>query len=409
MPAGRKTTPRIKPPPVAIFDNYWASTLAFASSLGRQGVPLHFYGKGAGRWSRYCTMSLRCPPVGNAAEFQPWLRDQIRSGAITRIAPTTDLIAYYTSYLRGEFPEQVQRAIAPLPEIETCLIKTRFSVASELPGLPGLSTLSATGIEAAKAAAAQLGFPLILKPNSHLVVGFAERGRLLRNEADLRRHFQRYEVTPGQECLGEAYPETRWPLLQRYLPSARQRVYSVSGVKDSEGGVLSARVSYKREQWPPDVGVSTLQVGCDDARILERGLAVVNRVLSRGIFEIELLADGEHLYPIDLNPRAFGFVALDIARGSDVPWLWFRSTLERQQPAPNWGPRPSMVARSSPLQFVKAWFRRDRLETLPRKSVSMLGNWRDPLPIAVCGLQTLRHPRALLRAQLRARLRDPQG
>jgi hypothetical protein len=398
-----------KHPAVAIFDNYWASTLAFANSLGRQGVPLHFYGKGAGRWSRYCTMKLGCPPVGNAAEFQPWLREQIRSGAITRIAPTTDLIAYYASNLRSEFTEQVQRAIAPLPEIEACLIKTRFLAASQLPGRPGLSTVSATSIEGAKAAAAQLGYPLILKPNSHLVVGFAERGILLRNEADLYRHFQRYEVRPGQEHLGEIYPETRWPVLQRYLPSARQRVYSVSGVKDSEGGVLSARVSYKCEQWPPDVGVSTLQVGCDDARVLERGLAVVDRVLSRGIFEIELLSDGDDLCPIDLNPRAFGFVALDIARGSDVPWLWYRSTLEPQRPIPSCEPCPPMMARSSPLQFIKAFFHRERFEALPRASVSMLGNWRDPMPIMVCGLQSLRHPRALLRAQLRTQLRDPQG
>src|SRR5271166_5024005 len=82
---------------VTVFDNYWGTTLAFARSLGRRGVPLHFYGNGAGRWSRYCTRHMRCPPVERVGEFQPWLRDRLRSGDITRIAPTTDLIAFHTS------------------------------------------------------------------------------------------------------------------------------------------------------------------------------------------------------------------------------------------------------------------------------------------------------------------------
>lgn len=412
-PSVKITSTSGKCPPVAIFDNYWATTLAFARSLGRRGVPLHMYGRGAGRWSRYCTRSLRCPPVENAGEFQPWLRERIRSGAITRVAPTTDLIAYYTSSLRAEFPLELRRMIAPLTEIETCLIKTRFSVATASRDEPSLPTLPVSTLEAAMAAAKEIGFPLILKPNSHLVVGFTERGRLLLDEADLVRHFRPYDVAPGQEQVAALYPELRWPLLQRYLSPAHHRVYSVSGIKDAEGGMLSACVSYKREQWPPNVGTSTLQVGCEDARILERGLQIVNRVLSRGIFEIELLADGNDLYPIDLNPRAFGFVELDMARGSDLPWLWFRSTMERLAPASRQAPRAVLVARDSMLHMLRPLFlgrrknRKTRTEerrdtSVPRSTVSMLGHWSDPLPMIASHLHLLRHPRAWLRAQLAA-------
>ncbi len=93
-------------PAVAIFDNYWATTLAFVRSLGEKGVPLHVYGKGAGRWSRYCTAHSPCPPIDEADLFLPWLRDRVRSGEITRVAPTTDLIAYYVSVLREEFSQR---------------------------------------------------------------------------------------------------------------------------------------------------------------------------------------------------------------------------------------------------------------------------------------------------------------
>jgi predicted ATP-grasp superfamily ATP-dependent carboligase len=407
----KQTQSRFDATPVAIFDNYWGTTLAFARSLGQQGVPLYFYGSGAGRWSRYRTRRLRCPPIDNVREFQPWLREKVRSGEITRIAPTTDLIAYYASSLRDEFPADVQRTIAPLSEIEACLIKTRFAVASAIPGTPILPTLAADCLESALAVAEKLGFPVMMKPNSHLVVGFAERGKLLHDEADLKRDFHPYAIAPGQESLAEIYPHLRWPLLQRYLPSARNRVYSVSGIKDADGGVLSACVSFKREQWPPDVGVSTFQIGCEDARILERGLQIVSQVLSRGIFEIELLSDGTDLYPIDLNPRGFGFIELDIARGSDLPWLWFRSTLEPLMPVANQTIVVHLSARSSLLPIFSQLFRRRerdsatasnerRERSIPRAPVSMTGNWRDPLPMIVSHLHLLRHPRGFLRAQV---------
>ena len=275
--------------PVAVFDNYWATTLTFARSLGSKGVPLHFYGSGAGRWSRYRTRRLSCPPIENTEVFLPWLRERVRSGEIARVAPTTDLIAYYASVLREEFSPDVQRTIAPLVEIENCLIKTRF--AGQLDGQPVLSTAAPDSVRGAVAAAAQIGYPLILKPKSHLAVGADERGHLVQNESDLLAHYRRYAVCPGQESIAAAYPELRWPLIQRYVPSASSRVYSVTGMKDADGGVLAPSVSYKREQWPPNVGVSTVQISHEDDRILRSGLEIVNKLLSRGIFEVELLVE----------------------------------------------------------------------------------------------------------------------
>jgi hypothetical protein len=249
----------------------------------------------------------------------------------------------------------------------------------------------------------------MMKPKSHLAVGFSERGRLLMNESDLVRHFRQYQITQGQECIATMYPELAWPLLQRYIPSASNRVYSITGFKDADSGVLTACASYKREQWPPDVGVSTLQISCDDSRVLEFGLNIVNRALSRGIFEVELLADGDDLYAIDLNPRAFGFLELDMARGSDLPWLWFRSTIE----APPSGQQPvsgvPIQARHWLLHLFKAMAgahtqahaveseRGDRNK--PHVSVSMLGHRSDLLPMIICNLHLLRHPRSLMRAQ----------
>jgi hypothetical protein len=248
-----------------------------------------------------------------------------------------------------------------------------------------------------------------MKPKSHLVVGTAERGTLIRTVEQLRAKFQKYSITKGQESIAEKHPELLYPLLQRYVPSARQCVYSVSGFKDADRGIVTASLSYKREQWPPDVGTSTVQISSQNKRILQAGLAIVDRLMSRGIFELELLSDGENLLPIDLNPRAFGFIELDIALGRDLPWLWYRSTLEPVAPLTSEPSAVALEARNSlpyHLRRLVAGGSRgvapsvDRRDPeRPRASISMLGHWQDPVPMIVSYFYLLRHPRSLVMSQ----------
>lgn len=227
-------------PPVAIFDDNWATTLTFAVSLGRRGVPLHFYGPGAGRFSRYCHKHHRCPPIDDVEQFVPWLRDEIRSGRISRVAPTTDLIAYYTALLRDEFPLQVQRSIAPMEEIQNCLIKTNFTELCANIGQPTPATFAPDDAKIVADVAQGLTYPLILKPKSHLVVGWTERGRLIRDAQQLTAQYSAYPVQRGHEPLADRFPELRWPLLQQYVPSASRQVYSVTGIKDADRGIIVA-------------------------------------------------------------------------------------------------------------------------------------------------------------------------
>ena len=385
--------------------------MAFVHSLGRRGVPVHVYGAGASRWSRYCARRYSCPPVEDADRFLPWLRECVRSGEIVRVAPTTDLIAYYVSCLRDEFPSEVRRTIAPLEEIETALLKCRFMAACTAMGQSVPPTRTPTDLESALPMARELGYPLFLKPKSHLVVGTAERGSLVHNETELRARFIPYVPALGQALLAERYPELRWPLLQRYVPSARQQVYSVTGLKDADHGIVTASLSYKREQWPPDTGTSTLQISGRDQEILAAGLRTVDQLVSCGIFELELLTDDAGLLAIDLNPRAFGFINLDIALGHDLPWLWLQSTIEpvaRQTERPQ---RVALEARHVVLHFLRRlstrgilapehrWTERRDPER-PRAWISILGYSSDPVPMLIGHARLVRNPRSLLRTFL---------
>jgi D-aspartate ligase len=400
-------------PPVALFDNHWAPTLAFAYSLGRRGVPLHVYGRGGARWSRYCTLRRPAPPVEDADQFLPWLRERVRSGEIVRVAPTTDLIAYYLSSLRELFPPEVKRTIAPLAEIETALIKSRFSSACTAIGQPVPIALAPSCVEEALVAGRALKYPLMLKPKSHLVVGSAERGCLIQDEAALRANFRRYDVAHGQSSLSERYPDLRWPLLQRYLPAARQRVYSVTGFKDPDSGLVTAGLSYKREQWPPDIGTSTVQISARDQQVLAAGVRTIDALASRGIFELELIKDGSELLAIDWNPRAFGFINLDIAMGRDLPWLWLCGTLGKVTPLSEPTPDVAVEARHALLHFLRQlsdrWTGRSRQPPherrdpdRPRRWISILGHRSDPVPMMLAHAKLLQHPRSLLRTHISA-------
>jgi biotin carboxylase len=352
--------------------------------------------------------------VGRADIFVPWLQNRLRTGEISRVAPTTDLIAYYLAVLRDDFPVEVRRAITPLHEIERCLIKTRFAEACSQVNQEAPLQACPDDKDGAVIAARALGYPLIIKPKSHLVVGSEQRGHLVRDETELRKRYRRYSIAPGQASLAASYPELQWPLLQRYLPDARHCVYSISGIKDVDRGILAAALTCKRGQWPPDVGVSTVQALCNDDRILAAGLATVDKLISRGIFELELLTDGNQLLAIDLNPRAFGFMALDMAIGNDLPWLWWQTTLDSTAPrAAPFGNRTLECRFVVPYYFGRAINRifgprsveSEAHATAETPWVSMLGHRSDPLPMLLANLRLLRllpHRGGLLRPYVAA-------
>lgn len=395
--------------PVTLIDNFGAPTLSFAVSLGSRGVPLHVYGSGAGRWSRYSSARFACPPVEDADRFLPWLRRRVRSGEIQRVAPTTDLIAFYVSMLREDFAPEVRRTIAPLVELERALIKPRFAAGCARVGQAVPVTEAPDNTEAGVASAERLGFPLMMKPKSHLVVG-DERGRLLKDMRELRELYRPYAIAPGRESLAERYPELRWPLLQKYVPAARTRVFSVTGYKDADSGIVALSLSCKRRQWPPDTGISTSQVSADEARILSCGIKTVDELVSCGIFELELIESGTQLLAIDLNPRAFGFIGLDIALGNDLPWLWLESTLRPLPAAPPRVAQPQPIECRLPIPYtlgrwINALFGVSAAEHDPgprARVIPMSGHWSDPIPLLLATLQQLRHPGSLIRPYIRA-------
>jgi len=137
-------------------------------------------------------------------------------------------------------------------------------------------------------------------------------------------------------------------------------------------------------------------------------------VLGSGLFELEVLVErttGEH-WAIDLNPRAFGQISLDIALGNDLPVVWYDSVTGRdsaRSPARRRAPRywqhalPTHIETAVRVATGPDRLARSRLAVTRavQPHVGAMFDVRDPLPGMVFGLRILRHPRRLVRTMTR--------
>jgi hypothetical protein len=381
---------------VAIFDADAPGALAFVRSLGRAGVPLCVYSHR--RWpvarvSRHCAAFAPAPDPEDADTFVPWLEGEIRAGRIDLIAPTSDLIAFHAAEAGASY--------TPLDAVRTCLFKDRFDSACAALGFRTPWAAYPGSVEEAHAIADVVRYPALLKPKSHVGVGLFERGALVQNADELRRTFRAYSLPARYE----RYPELAWPMIQEYVPGALANLYSVSGVLGEHGEAVAVSASRKAGQWPPTLGIGIEFHAADDPNLIARGVDLARAVLGRGIFEVEFIrAPGSgDLMPIDLNPRAHGFIRFDVARGHDLPLLWYRlATGERVLPC---GPARQDVVwvHSIPwtVRRMVRWARRLHVERAPANAVDILHDAHDPLPSAVFGAVMLRHPGGLVRPFLR--------
>ncbi len=321
---------------VAVFDIDLPPAVAFMRSLGRAGVhvtAMSASGLDAGRWSRFHDELRRCPPVRATDEFIDWLADRLREGAIDLIAPTSDYIAFCVAEAAAKIGGDLDVGHPDAEGVRTCLFKHQFSVAMEHVGLPTPPTAMPTTLEDALAAAADIGYPVVLKPRSDVGIG-TTRGKVVQQPDELVKQFRPYAIGAGQTSVQRHDPELAFPLVQRYFDLGSVEVISITGCIDRDGEAVGVGHSRKVSQSPRRLGVGTMFEPLPAQPFTERAVHAVRSILGSGLFELEVLVDkrtGEH-WGLDLNPRAYGQIALDIALGRDLPVLWYRAVTGEDVP-----------------------------------------------------------------------------
>lgn len=258
--------------------------------------------------------------VGPKAEPESYverLSQVLRSEKYDMILPGTELSLLPISERRSLIEPYTRLGLPPHDVVLRALDKPLLQDSAAAAGLTPPRSLVCSSGEEALVAARKLLFPLVVKPTRSVTW---TSGRLVQHRA---------QVVGDTDLLKAAVAAVGVPLtLQEYVPGAGIASYAGVRVDGQLHGLTLAR--YVRT-YPPQVGNAALATTVTPPRLLTRQVEELLELIGwNGIFELELLELGENRFgAIDLNPRPFGWMALAIGAGANLPALWCDHVLQR--------------------------------------------------------------------------------
>ena len=262
-----------------------------------------------GLWSRGPQRRRVAPdPRASVDAFVAALEKIVADGGQDALLAGADASLLAISANRERFAGRVELGLPSHEIVLRSLDKNGLVAAAAQAGVPVPEGRVCQTTDEALAAAAELGYPAVVKP-LHTVVAV---------DGSFRRWGSVVVADPAalEDAAGRFGPS----VVQRRLQGP---VISVGGVM-ADGRLLAAAVSQYDRTWPVEGGnVSFSHTITPPAGLLERVATLVRALRWSGMFELELIgpADGA-LAAIDFNPRAYGSMALAIAAGAPLPAIW---------------------------------------------------------------------------------------
>lgn len=405
---------------VAVLDPDGPPGVSFIRALGSRGVDVHGFSstaRPAGRYSKHLASLTESPSLLDTDRAVDWLAGRLSDSTIGLVAPTSDYAVFAAAAAMDVAGIESPPGIPGIDAVWACLHKGVFDERLKAIGVDTVPQRLPTSLDDAIAAADELGYPVILKPRTHVGVGL-ERGGVVHDRAELEAVFREYPIDGADRSGLSRDPDLGWPLMQSFRAGPNTDVVSVAGCLGPDGRLWAVGGCRKLAQWPPGAGIGTLFETCDVEQHLDATVAVVGATLGSGIFELEWLVDHDAgtSFPIDLNPRAYGQVSLEVARGNDLPGLWYRlatgaelAALPAHDPAPEVWQSGTTYLPGAVLGIVAGPDRRRRLRELRslmrRPRVGSIYDGDDRKPAAVLALTLLRHPGSFVRPFLPERFR----
>jgi D-aspartate ligase len=407
----------------------YGGTLAAARSLGEHGVPVTMAGESMlapARWSRFVSRWVRSPSVLEPERFLEWLLAFGQGNPGYVLYPTCDDLAWSMATHAEALGKYFRLFSPPAATLLALLDKKQLFAECERQSIECLPTAFPQSEDDAVEKAAQIGFPLLLKPRTQVQLPSRAKGRVVERAEDLRAHYRSFatEINYLPE-VRRALPGVEIPLLQAYRPEAAQGICSLAGFASRDGRIV-ARGAVKVLQRPRRLGVGLC---FEEMAIDPAALAEVKRLCAAvgffGVFEVEFVRSNGRLALIDFNPRFYGQMAFEHARGLPLGWLaWLgaigdeRRIAEELDRADQWGPgrgyiycnrfflstmfRLQRLTGSVPPeeeQRWREWLRSHRAQGL---AVDAVDHPSDPAPYRVGTLteiyRALRHPRSFVSA-----------
>jgi D-aspartate ligase len=297
-------------PPAAVVDVGWVNGLAALRSLGRAGVRVFAVDhrpSALGFRSRYAERVLAPDPVEDEEGFVAALRGlaaRAESPMVvfpTHDAPLNALARNLDDSMLAPFPAwdvlaDVQRKRSQLERaagVDVAVPETRH---------PG------TAAEA-RAAAEELGLPVLVKPSDP--VGFKRRFR--------RQAFRCETAAQAEDAYGSAEPFQ--PMVQELVPGGDDQLYSVGSYLARDGRALGVFCGRKLRQTPPGVGTCRVGEAVWVEELVDSALRLLRSFGFHGVSQVEFKRDPrDGRYKLmEINPRLWQWHGLAAACGVDLP------------------------------------------------------------------------------------------
>ncbi|HEY9763793.1 MAG TPA: hypothetical protein V6D07_14775 [Trichocoleus sp.] len=314
-------------------------TLAAARDLGKHGIPVVLADSDRHcltATSRYISQFIEAPSLENLSDFLRWLIDFGRQNPGYILYPTSDdmcwLIASHQNTLREFF-----YLFQPSEESTyTLLNKEKLFYTCRSLGIDCPETWVPSHQETLRSLADTIDYPVLIKPKTQAGMKTNWKGSLCKSREELLATFElsKKRFSYKQEIL-EYDPALTNLMVQEFYSEAAEHIYSLAGFFDSESNTYVLRASEKVLQQPIRIGVGL----CFESReIHERPARQLRELLEcigyKGAFEAEFihLKDQDRFLLIDINPRFYGQMGFEIARGLPLAQLcYLAATGEKQE------------------------------------------------------------------------------
>jgi D-aspartate ligase len=306
----------------------WVNGLGAVRSLGRRGlrvVAVDHRPWALGLRSRFAEPYHAPDPVADEEGFLRRLQElgnQLEAPA--PIFPTHDehlnSIAKHLDELGGRF-------LCPFPAWEVLERVQSKRHQLEQAGALGLAfphTAHPGSAAEARAAAADVGYPVLIKPSDNVLFKriYRTQAFLCEDDAEIERTYK----------LAEAYE----PMVQEFIPGGDEYLWTLGSYLAEDGEALGLFSGRKLRQTRGWMGSARVGESAWDDEVVDSGLALLRALGFHGVSQVEWKRDPRDglLKLIEVNPRLWQWHGLASACGVDIPWIAYRDlTGDRPSPA----------------------------------------------------------------------------
>lgn len=414
-------------PPVLLFSSRFYGTLAAARCFGRRGIEVTVADPtrlGPASWSRFVGRRVQCPPESEPEALVAWLLEFGRGSPRKHVLyPTSDELAWLVAIHREALAEYFHLYDPGVDAVYGLLNKRRLFEVGQQEGLRLPRTWFPETEADLEAVAREARFPVLLKPTTQILYSTHRKGQPVSEPSQLAEEYSAFARDGYAPMLVQFDPAVTRPMVQEFHPEAAEGIYSLSGFVDETGELFEVRGAMKVLQRPRRLGVGVCFESAPVRPELAEGLQrLCKRLGYHGVFEVEFIQTKDAYLLIDFNPRYYGQMGFDIARGLPLPLLaYYAAVGDRQalraevQAARAWRGNGEVfcnrialemllnlqrLSGALPVEEARQW--REWLEAHRGRAVDPLIDSDDLMPTAVELVQLLygsaRHPRAFVRS-----------